>query len=66
MDTNDKLLTTAELARRLDVSQDKLRALAKDGEIPSVLVGVGRRFFWPDVLMALRAGGHTGRKDGGK
>ena len=65
METNEKLLTTAELARRLDVSQDKVRVLAKAGEIPSVLVGNGRRFVWPDVLAALRAGGHTERKAGG-
>ena len=62
---NEKLLTTAELARRLDVSQRSVRALVRAGQIPSVNVGSGRRFVWPDVLAALRTGGHTKRKGGG-
>jgi excisionase family DNA binding protein len=54
--TEAKLLTTAELARRLDVGQDKIRALAKAGRIPSVQVGAnGRRFDWAEVMAALRA-----------
>jgi excisionase family DNA binding protein len=62
--TEAKLLTTAELARRLDVGQDKIRALAKAGRIPSVQVGAnGRRFVWAEVMTALRAEAATERQE---
>ena len=52
----EKLLTVQELARRLDVGQDKVRDLARSGRIPFVQVSRnGLRFVWDDVLQALRA-----------
>jgi len=57
-------LTASELARRLAVGQDKIRALAKAGRIPSVRIGPnGRRFDWLEVLAALRAEAATGRQE---
>ena len=53
--TNEKLLTVEELARRLDVGQNKIRDLAREGRIPSVQVGRNRRFDWLEVLAALRS-----------
>jgi excisionase family DNA binding protein len=54
----DKLLTAEELARRLNVGQDKVRGLARTGHIPSVQVGKhGLRFDWHDVLETLRVAG---------
>lgn len=54
--TPEKLLTVQELARRLDVGQDKVRDLARCGRIPSVQVGAnGLRFDWREVIEALRA-----------
>ena len=65
MNSNEKLLTVAELARRLDVGEDKVRAMAKRGEIPSVKVGNGRRFVWADVLAALQRSANAEREAGG-
>lgn len=66
MDThlNEKLLTTAELARRLDVSRGKVSDLARSGAIPSVDVGPNvRRFVWNEVLDALRQAASRGRQE---
>jgi excisionase family DNA binding protein len=53
---NEKLLTTAELARRLGVGRRKVRQMVKAGQIPSIqLGGSGLRFDWYQVLTALRA-----------
>jgi len=58
MNANDEqLLTTADLARRLSIGQDKVRALARDGRIPCIEVdGCGLRFHWHEVESALRGG----------
>jgi len=64
--TPEKLLTVEELARRLDVGQDKVRAMAKAGRIPCVEVGANtRRFDWQEVLAALRAAPANGECQGG-
>jgi excisionase family DNA binding protein len=62
--TETKLLTAAELARRLDVGQDKVRVLAREGRIPSLTVGTnGLRFDWHEVLRALRTEAATTRQE---
>jgi excisionase family DNA binding protein len=53
----DKMLTVAELARRLDVGQEKVRELARDGRIPFLRVGKTMRFEWAAVRAALGDGG---------
>ncbi|MEO6594755.1 MAG: hypothetical protein ABIP94_08385 [Planctomycetota bacterium] len=59
-----KLLTAAELARRLHVGQDKVRTLAREGHIPSLTVGAnGLRFDWHEVLLALRTESVTERQE---
>lgn len=50
------LLTTAELAARLNVCEDTVRAMVRDGRIPALRLGVNTlRFDWEEVTKALRA-----------
>lgn len=45
-----EVITAKEAAIRLGVSDRTIRNHAKSGEIPSVMVGRLRRFFWPELL----------------
>ena len=47
------LLKAKELAKMLDVSIAKVRSLAKDGVIPSVMIGKMRRYNQSDVARFL-------------
>jgi len=47
------LLKAKELAKMLDVSIAKVRRLAKDGVIPSVMIGKMRRYNQSDVARFL-------------
>tara|TARA_R110002072_G_scaffold264409_1_gene423102 strand:- start:7209 stop:7409 length:201 start_codon:yes stop_codon:yes gene_type:complete len=50
----EKLLTVAELAKRLDVGQAKARAMVLSGDLPCLRVGNSVRFEWDEVVIALR------------
>lgn len=50
----DRLLTVAELARRLSLGDATVRKLARAGQLPALQVGGQLRFRWADVVEALR------------
>lgn len=53
----DAGLTAQQLAERLRVKEALIYDLARDGKIPSLRLGKRIvRFYWPDVLDALRRG----------
>lgn len=52
-----ELLTTREIARRLQLSATTIRVWAREGRIPAVRVSTNRlRFEWEAVLRALQEG----------
>lgn len=57
MEIDDRLLTAAEIADRVQVSADMIRSWTKRGLIPCVRPNRRTtRYFWPDVLLALKRG----------
>ncbi len=53
---DEQLLTAEKLAERLDLSVTKVRTLYRSGKIPRLKLGYRAvRFYWPDVLAALKA-----------
>lgn len=54
MDKDQKLMTVAELAQRLDIGQAKIRSMVRNGELPHLRVGNQPRFNWDEVVTALR------------
>jgi len=53
----DTLLTVHETAKRLKVTSRTVFSYAKEGRIPKLKVGGATRFYWPDVLAAIRTHG---------
>ena len=49
-----EVLTRAELADRLRISEDQVDLMRKRGEIPSFRIGRLPRFLWHEVLEVLR------------
>lgn len=47
-------VSTAEMARRLDASPDKIRSMARSGEIPYIPVGRVLKFHPESVFAALQ------------
>jgi excisionase family DNA binding protein len=57
---DDRLLTTAQLSERLQVSESTLRRWRTEGTGPSVVrVGRAVRYRWRDVERWLEAGGQA-------
>jgi len=54
---DNELLSEIDLAKRLRVSRDMIKALTRRGVLPVVMLGPHtRRYYLPDVLAALRGG----------
>ena len=49
----ERLLSTIELARRLNCGRDRIGELVRAGRIPYVMVGCLRRFDYAEVIKAL-------------
>lgn len=63
-DSNDSLLTYAELATRLKTTESAVKRLRRNGRIPHIELGPHLiRFSWPQVQIALGAVVETGGSD---
>ena len=52
---NLKLLTTSEVAKRLDLSADSVRKFEREGILSAIRVGKGQRLFQQAEVETLRA-----------
>ena len=54
--THSTLLDTSELSERIGLKPRRIRDLAARGVIPEISLGPRvKRYYWPDVLNALKA-----------
>lgn len=60
---SEETLDIKELSTVLKCSKTKIYRLTSTGRIPCFKVGNELRFYWPDILDWMRAGGSSGRKN---
>lgn len=53
---DEPLLDSPEVAERLGLTEDTVRAMARDGRLPAYPVGRKWRFVWSEVRAAVIAG----------